>query len=404
MSKLKALLDSFKTETKLLGLIQRHLLTLDPWEGRAMGVIHPSELVYDDWCPRAVFYRLRGDRLEDNDPTGLHREIIFAEGHEYHRKWQSWCWDLGILSGVYRCNACGESWDDTSPSRCIYPACDAPREALEYREVPCRNEELRLGGHADGLLVLGDSTPLLEVKSIGEGTIRWYAPQLLAKHTHKIERPDGTTKNIVDMNAVWRGIRRPFGPHVKQVTIYGYCIGTTDAVIIYENKLNGQHKEFYIQLDYSLIEAELEQCRLVVDALAKDEPPPCANRKGKKNCKLCRAYEQETDNDSEPHQTEPGAEQGHQGRRARPRRTGGRGDVAAEQAEAGASHGGGGLHGGERPEPDGDVPSTDGLEQLRQRSPRAGSDQGGDRGEDPAARTRRRRGRVRRQDGDDGGS
>ena len=296
---LKALMDSFKKETTLLGPVQRHLLAQqkEPTT-RRQDVIHPSELVASSVCPRAIYYRLLGQQAPSEE-IAFQLDVIFAAGHGYHDKWQNWAWGAGILRGRFRCLSCGHgdwetpgferkhTWYATSPEAC--ESCGAMKRFLTYGEVPIFMPEYRIAGHADGDLdVTGDEAedPILEVKSIGDGTVRMAAPRLLAKHTKKVE-VDGEEKTWTDWQALWRDIKRPFKPHVKQVTLYCLALGRTSAVILYEYKPTGAVKEFRIDIDPATVVDELALAEKVVRAVEEGKPPRCPH----KGCAKCRAFE-----------------------------------------------------------------------------------------------------------------
>lgn len=263
-SPLKALLETRKVETRVLGSIQRHLL-VRPAPERAMDWIHPSEMAKGNWCPRATFYRLAGaPGLAENGDNSFTLENIFQEGHDIHRKWQTWLWEMGVLRGEWQCLHCDSEWEAVSPSEC--PKCEASRGSLRYREVPLCDEVRGILGHSDGDIADDDDEeecPLLEVKSIGVGTLRFEAPALLAEHSH---RDDGQG-TWIDYEGIWRDIKRPFPSHLRQGQLYMFLKQRKSIVFIYECKWNQQVKEFVVRYQPSLIQDLLDSCLEIQEAL-----------------------------------------------------------------------------------------------------------------------------------------
>jgi transcription factor WhiB len=267
-------LATSKIETRILGAIQRHLMIRPP-EDRASDVIHPSEMCKSDWCPRRTFFRIVGAPAgEDPDPPSFTLENVFAEGHEIHGKWQTWLWEMGLLRGQWLCDACGHEWTATAPKYC--PKCKAGQDCIEYREVPLHSEKYLVSGHADGDIAddeIEKLCALMEVKSIGVGTLRFEAPKLLTKHTHKITDDDGAHHTVVDLEGVWRDIRRPFPTHMRQAMIYLAISGRQVMVFIYESKWNQQVKEFRVRYQPELVADLLDACLDIKYALNSGKPP-----------------------------------------------------------------------------------------------------------------------------------
>lgn len=276
-SPLRQLLATAKTETRILGAIQRHLMVRvdeKQVEYQTQPVIHPSEMCKTDWCPRATFFRLVGAPAAEAEPNAFTLENVFQEGHDIHHKWQNWLWEMGILRGRFRCNSCGGVKVEVSPQSCS--ACGAGRWAMEYLEAEFRSEKYLIAGHADGDIADDDNEelcPLLEVKSIGTGTLRFEAPSLLAKHTHKAKDDDGTEKTLVDYEGLWRDIKRPFPSHLRQGTIYLAVSGRQRMVFIYEAKWSQQVKEFRVKYQPEIVAELLDACLDIKYALKTNNPP-----------------------------------------------------------------------------------------------------------------------------------
>jgi hypothetical protein len=270
---LKKFLDVAKKDTRVLGSLERHLLSKPKDKSRRTDMLHPSDMVGSDWCHRASYFHLLGREPISTRTSSLRLELVFQEGHDIHKKWQRWFQQMGVLKGKWYCEECEEIfWG--------MPDChDGP---LKYREVPFFNEEYRIVGHSDGWLVgLGDPL-MLEIKSVGDGTLRWECPELYAD-------------NDYDFNRTWKAINAPFKKHIDQVQMYmklaelqGYEDVPNEAVIIYEAKPNQEVKEFVIPRSDWGIKNLLEAAKMIVESVKAGTPPECnINSEG---CARCKPY------------------------------------------------------------------------------------------------------------------
>lgn len=248
---LAAFAETKKPPTVLLGDIQAHVVKKTQDNDRRQNIIHPSEMCKEDWCPRATAYRISGEQPSNPATSNGHRlETIFQEGHDIHTKWQSWLGEMGRLWGRWVCDVCGSETYDVGQQPC--KACG--RQLMTYREVPLDAETSHMiCGHADGAVL--DVRSLIEIKSIGLGTVRMEEPSLVSKYTVKTE----AGKSVVDYDALWKGIKRPLLTHRKQAGIYLFIarlmdIDVDQMVFIYENKANQDTKEFAIRYSEDLIE------------------------------------------------------------------------------------------------------------------------------------------------------
>jgi hypothetical protein len=276
-AELKRFLEAKKTNPRLVGDVERHLLSRAP-ETRSTTVLHPSEMVKKDWCLRASYFALSGVTVKKETPN-LRLQSIFDEGHFIHAKWQNWFNEMGNLHGNWSCAVCTTLFVGTSPRQC--PGCNAYPHFLTYKEVPLIDTTLRIAGHADGWIKnIGDDC-LIEIKSIGVGTIRIEAPDLIAK-------ADG------DLQAAWRSIRRPFSTHVMQGQIYlelmkraGHDV--KEIVFLYELKADQDYKEFVIKADFELVESKFLKAKRVCEAVEAGIPLECSNN-GSTGCKQCQQF------------------------------------------------------------------------------------------------------------------
>ncbi|MFI6495937.1 hypothetical protein [Nonomuraea typhae] len=273
----------------LLGDIKTHLIhEADKPSDRRQDIIHPSEVAHHDWCPRATYYRIRDVRAGHEvkaEQHGVGTLAIFDEGHSIHGKYQGWLRKMGVLKGRWDCQECGHrgvAWPD-DPGQC--PRCGSV-SGVVYGEVPLDAvEQSLIGGHADGMV----DDALIEIKSIGIGTIRLDAPELLKKHTHKAING----KNLVDLTGLWDAISRPLPSHLKQANVYLWLakllgIPATRMIFLYEFKANQQTKSFEIKLSDRIIKPLLKRSHAIKIGLDAGAPPDRVFEDPKKNpCKSC---------------------------------------------------------------------------------------------------------------------
>jgi hypothetical protein len=283
----KILGAGFKDKEKLTSGVVRHLMLGSSGDDRRTGYLHPSAIAKENWCERQAYYDISGAPSEPA-PRQLFMEMVFETGHQAHDKWQRWFWEMGDLRGMWRCVHCSLYWEDVSPWEC--PRCEEGRAALRYAEVPVFNGEFMIKGNSDGDVRALEGWKLIEVKTIGLGTIRWDAPQMLDQYAYTHIDEEGKSHRGVDVEALWRGIRRPFPNHIRQGMLYCLCAGRKEIVFIYDPKfVTGHPKEFEIKFRRDLIEDTLEKCLVVKDHLEKQRPPkrPVWAEKSHKACKDC---------------------------------------------------------------------------------------------------------------------
>lgn len=237
---------------------------------------HPSDLSKNDWCPRATYYKITGEVETDQSSSSLRRMNVFAEGHAIHDKWQKWMWQTGCLIGDWQCTRCSHRWTGKSPTAC--PDCGSAQKYIVYREVPIYDPEHMIIGHADGEWEDSNGLALIEIKSVGLGTIRWDAPDLYA----------GYESGELTLDDLWKRIKRPLLPHRRQINLYMYCRDLDKAIVIYEWKPTQEVKEFHLSYDKALVQPMLDGALLVKQAVSDQIPPPKpeAARKGGM-CKFC---------------------------------------------------------------------------------------------------------------------
>lgn len=271
-------LDAKAKPTRLLGDIERHLLAR-PVGDRRTDVLHPSEIIKKDWCKRGSYFLLQGKTKIAEKPN-LRLQSIFDEGHYIHAKWQNWFQEMGVLHGKFKCLSCNHITWGTSPKKC--ESCDWA--ILEYAEVTLVDENLRIAGHTDGWIKgIGDDC-LIEIKSIGPGTIRAEAPNLMMD-------ADG------DFMKAWGSVRKPFGSHILQGQVYlelMHRMGNPldEIVFLYELKADQSYKEFLVKRDYELVRHVFDGAKSVVDSVNAGVAPDCSNNPGS-ICKQCAPYKED---------------------------------------------------------------------------------------------------------------
>ena len=279
-----------KNNYLLLGDIQKFLLArIDEPSGRRQDVIHPSEMAKADWCPRSTWYRLKNEPVSDvRKRHGYQMENIFDEGHTIHDKWQRRLWDMGLLEGMWLCQLCGNYWWGTAPSKCPEWDCEAGKDVIKYVEVPIDGEDKYLiSGREDGKV----GNMLVEIKSIGMGTLRMESPKLLSQHT--VPGPSG--KKIYDLDGLWKGLTQPLPSHLRQTMIYASIanemmgMGIERVVFLYEYKSNQDVKEFSVPVRSTLSAPLLDSALAIKYALENNTevPRPEGFMKEKKPCTEC---------------------------------------------------------------------------------------------------------------------
>lgn len=262
-------LDNLKASYKknaglLLPDIKRHVMrkTTDD-ANRDTHHVHPSDMAKKDWCQRHTYYRVIDTPVETKPKSpSFPMANAFLTGNFIHRKYQNWMAEMGILWGLWECLHCGANRFGATHAHC--PACHVGIES--YREVPFEDEKHLTWGHADGLVEIDGGTRmvLIEIKSIGLGTLRFEAMDLHDALQNKLKTPD----------EVWNSINHPFPSHLIQGQIYlrlmEECypdIMVDTIVFIYEWKATGEIKEFVVRRNKEFSESYFERALQVAVAV-----------------------------------------------------------------------------------------------------------------------------------------
>jgi len=279
---LKAFLDAKKRVTRLTGQLERYLLAKEP-EARRQDILHPSDLVKSEWCALHAYHALTGNYVPTADKPTLRLQSIFDEGHFIHYKWQSWIQGMGNLYGRWECVYCHESFYATSPEGCQF--CNEP--GLIYKEVPLVSDKHKIAGHSDGWVKGLGEDYLIEIKSIGAGTLRFEAPSILASAGG-------------DLETAWKAIRQPFRTHILQGQMYlhlchlmaeeGLLESAPESIVfIYELKSNQDYKEFEVMYDPEYV-AEIFESALDVAWAVDNNVIPACNIDPVNGCQRCASF------------------------------------------------------------------------------------------------------------------
>ena len=184
---------------------------------------------------------------------------------------------MKVLYGKFQCMNCKHFVTDISPSNCV----ECNSTLIEYKEVSLRDESLRISGHTDGWIKGLGNDCLIEIKSIGAGTLRFEAPELLYD-------ADG------DVTKAWRNIRRPFRGHLLQGQMYLELAhrmygdaAPKEIVFLYELKADQDYKEFTVKADYEIVSRIFFNAEKVIKAVEKELMPDCnVSPEGCKQCNL----------------------------------------------------------------------------------------------------------------------
>jgi CRISPR/Cas system-associated exonuclease Cas4 (RecB family) len=264
-SALKRLKETYGSKDLILPSLTRHVMRQQAEDqSRRTDHLHPSDMSHREWCHRHDYYRMVGQPMEKESKANpsFTMENLFAEGHSIHDKYQTWLWEMGVLYGEWYCHACGHTFFGLSPRVCV--ACDSKR--LSYREVPLSRTGSVIEGHADGAVHdLDGFTGLIEIKSVGLGTLRFEAPRLLQQYED----------DRLDLNMLWYRINRPFPSHIRQGQLYLWLSWPRyeRIVYIYESKFNQRTKEFVVEYNPQVIAPLLEKAREVSQAVLSGTPP-----------------------------------------------------------------------------------------------------------------------------------
>jgi hypothetical protein len=218
------------------------------------------------------------------EPVGLRLQNIFDEGHYIHAKWQNRLAAMGVLWGKWQCSRCGHTYFGERPPRCH----SCLSGSIGYKEVNLYDDSLMISGHADGWVKDEQGEVLIEIKSVGIGTIRMENPALLASHA--------------TLDDAWSNIRHPFPTHIRQGQLYLELIRRmkeegiyetvpNEIVFIYEKKSDQSYKEFTVRANPSTVKPMLDMAFDIQRAVRVTKVAPACTVDPVNGCKACRAHE-----------------------------------------------------------------------------------------------------------------
>lgn len=279
-SELQKFLEAPKSGMRLLGHVERHMM-LRPQGDRSTLVLHPSEIIKKDWCYRYQTYLLLGGEKKSSNPN-LKLQSIFDEGHFIHAKWQKWFAEMGVLYGRWSDVFDGHDLGWGTSKEIGYIGAE---NAIAYKEVPLKYAPLRVGGHSDGWIKGIGPDCLIEIKSIGSGTFRFEAPDLMEKHGG-------------DLMGMWSDVRRPFRSHLLQGQLYLWLAekiwggdAPQEIVFIYELKADQSYKEFTVKKNFEILERVIYGMEYVNDFADQNRLPKC--NISVDGCKYCNGILEE---------------------------------------------------------------------------------------------------------------
>lgn len=259
------------------------------------GLIHASEVASSDWCSRRAFYRLTGEFQPEADRTHWRRASVFEEGEHAHRRKQDAL--KGVtqdhegkevrLFGDWLCLACGKEWtDDYLPPAC--DNCGAHQDAIRYEEVSVRLEGVPFVGHADAEVHISSSPdrwedPVregVEIKTVGPGTVRWYAPQLI--------RQFSCDHSILDTVKLWRSIQAPFPQHIRQASLYAIVRSWQKIHVWYDSKMDQDSKGFILNPSPWLVDALINDVKDTARAIETETVPDRPDWASSPTVDVCR--------------------------------------------------------------------------------------------------------------------
>jgi hypothetical protein len=248
---------------------------------RRWDIIHPSEMAKKDWCHRATWERIVSGKPPALEKFDFFRENIFGEGNIIHEKWQRWLKQSGKLWGDWHCPLCNDYYGETTYSTIKDSVCDAWNGTLhqgrmhtwEYREISLGVDNdacFSIMGHADGAV----ERTMVEFKSVGLGTIRIDAPELLEKYQIN-------SRKHTDLTGLFKAIERPLQSHLRQGDIYLW-LAQQDGLefdsmsYVYEFKANQMVKEFPVKLNMRRVQPLLDKAEEVHKAIRSGgDGPEC---------------------------------------------------------------------------------------------------------------------------------
>ena len=234
-------------------------------DDREKNVWHVSQL---HGCIRAIMFQRFG--FKSKDKVTAKGEKIFDTGHSFGYTAQEYLYYMDKLYGKWRCRLCGHKWvdmEEPSPREC--PNCGEKLyiwHNLSYLEVPARDDELGIAGHADAVTKTKGKKRVVELKTIKNRTER----------TH----PNSTC--FEDLNEPKEG-------HLWQISMYMHLLDVRHGVIWYRGKNDQRDKEFTIRLQEELhIDPQIRKVKKLNEHFEEKTMPSRPEFATGKNCWDCK--------------------------------------------------------------------------------------------------------------------
>lgn len=278
----KHLADELKRRNSGTLLNQARAVIVDRAAGKDQarandGLIHGSEVAAADWCATRAYFRLTEQYDITTDKSYWRRISVFEEGEHAHRRWQAALKDVRedaegnqvFLFGDWHCLACSHRvYDSIPPDSCAN--CGALPGAIIYDEVRVTIDGLPFIGHGDAEVrvvnrSMEEHAEGVEVKTLGVGTVRWYAPHLIPKHTCEC--------GVLDMPKLWRNVTSPFPSHIRQSMLYGHLRGWEKVHIWYDSKVDQASKDFILGVDHDVVGPMVQDIEDTAESIAAGVPP-----------------------------------------------------------------------------------------------------------------------------------
>lgn len=259
---------------------------------RRQDIIHPSEMVKEKWCPRATYLRIKNGKTQRRKHR-FRTLNVFDHGHVIHSLWQKRAWDMGMLGGAFHCIVCEwrtEGNTASTPDMC--PECGRGQDFLRYDEVPLVDDPRMIHGHADGWIP--ELNRLIEIKTVGEGSVRVEDPERFERALHKCE--DGS---LTDLKKLWSSLNHPLASHIRQGMLYCHLAQQQGLPVegieyIYDSKFTSDTKGFYLRANTQRIQPLLDEAAVIAGALRGEcRPPHCMWA----DCQECAPFEDKDTSD-----------------------------------------------------------------------------------------------------------
>jgi len=212
---------------------------------------HPSSISGIS-CLRREYYKYLGQFQERFDYSTIRR---FDNGHGIHDNWQSYfsmMKDISLL-GRWKCRSCNTITKGISKKPDFCDNCGDSN--FKYKEIQLRNDEFRLSGKCDGVILIDDVSYVLEIKSIEQFS--------------------------------FNKLKEPLEKHKIQLGLYMYLLNIYKGVFLYEKKDSTHlYKLFYYEYEPDKMKKYFEILKELVYYADNRIVPPFTICSDCKNCDI----------------------------------------------------------------------------------------------------------------------